>query len=119
MAAVTTRTLRPESPQNRAVPGARWHVQLLVGIGTFMTTLDSSIVSISLPALARDFAVPLSGAIEWVMIAYLVTIAALLLTFGRLSDVVGRKVIWLAGLAIFVIASALCAVAPSLGYLVA
>ena len=62
-----------------------------------MTTLDSSIVSIALPALARGFGTPLSGAIEWVIIAYLITIAALLLTFGRLSDGLGRKPIWVAG----------------------
>lgn len=84
-----------------------------------MTTLDASIVNISLPSIALSFGVPLSGAIEWIIIGYLVIIAAVLLTFGRLADMIGKKPIWLAGLAIFTIGSALCGAAPSLGILIA
>jgi EmrB/QacA subfamily drug resistance transporter len=62
---------------------------------------------------------PLSGSMEWVVIGYLVVIASLLLTFGRLADVVGRKLLLLAGLAVFTLGSALCGAAPSLGVLVA
>jgi MFS family permease len=94
-------------------------VLALVAVGTFMTTLDSSIVNISLPAIARAFGTPLSGAIEWVVIVYLVVIAALLLTFGRLSDVVGRKPIWIAGLVLFTSGSALCGLSPGLPALIA
>jgi EmrB/QacA subfamily drug resistance transporter len=90
----------------------------LVAVGTFMTTLDSSIVNISLPAIARAFGTPLSGTIEWVVIVYLVVIAALLLTFGRLSDVVGRKPVWLAGLVIFTLGSVLCGLSPALAALI-
>ena len=96
----------------------QWRILSLVAVGTFMTTLDSSIVSIALPALARGFGTPLSGAIEWVIIAYLITIAALLLTFGRLSDGLGRKPIWVAGLIVFTVGSAACAAAPTLGGLI-
>ena len=56
---------------------------------------------------------------EWVIIAYLATIAATLLTFGRLSDMVGRKPVWLAGLALFTIGSGICGVANSLPLLIA
>ncbi len=59
-------------------------VVVLVCVGMFMTTLDSSIVNIGLPSIARAFGAPLSGAAEWVILGYLVIIAALLLTFGRL-----------------------------------
>ncbi|HEY9229684.1 MAG TPA: MFS transporter, partial [Gemmatimonadaceae bacterium] len=91
----------------------------LSGTGAFMTTLDTSIVNIGLPTIAREFNVPLSGTIEWVVIGYLVVIAATLLTFGRLADEVGRKPLFIGGLAIFTIGSALCGAAPSLGVLIA
>jgi EmrB/QacA subfamily drug resistance transporter len=58
--------------------------------------------------------VPLGAAVEWVVIAYLVCVASLLLTMGRLSDVVGRKRIWLFGLGAFTLGSMLCGAAPSL-----
>jgi len=83
-----------------------------------MTMLDASIVNISLPSIARTFHTPVGGAIEWVIIAYLVTIAATLLTFGRLSDMVGRKPVWLAGLALFTLGSGACGAASSLPLLI-
>jgi EmrB/QacA subfamily drug resistance transporter len=85
----------------------------------FMTTLDASIVNIGLPSIARAFGTALTGTIEWVIIGYLIVIAALLLTFGRLSDAVGRAPIWTAGLAVFTVGSAVCGAAPSLPFLVA
>ena len=105
--------------QEGASPGGKWAVFVIVAIGVFMGTLDSSIVNISLPTLARDFGVPLNGAIEWVIIAYLVMTAAILLTAGRLSDLVGRKSIWSAGLVIFTLSSALSGAAFSLWFLIA
>jgi EmrB/QacA subfamily drug resistance transporter len=96
-----------------------WVTLWAVNIGTFMTTLDTSIVNISLPAIARAFRMPVGGAVEWVIIAYLLVIAATLVSFGRWSDLVGRKSIYTAGLALFVIGSACCGAAPSLPLLVA
>ncbi len=90
----------------------------VVAVGVLMATLDSSIVNVSLPAIARSFGVPLGGPIEWVVIAYLVAVAALLLTVGRTADIVGRKVVWATGLGVFTVSSALCGAAPSLGWLV-
>jgi EmrB/QacA subfamily drug resistance transporter len=84
-----------------------------------MTTLDASIVNIGLPSIARAFNTPLDGAVEWIIICYLVVIGGLLLTFGRLSDIIGRSPIWITGLAIFTIGSAVCGAAPSLGLLIA
>jgi len=97
----------------------KWVVLVLSGTAAFMTTLDSSIVNIGLPSIARSFSVPLSGTIEWVLIGYLVVIAAFLLTFGRLADMVGRKPLFLAGLAVFTLGSAICGAAPSLDALIA
>src|SRR5689334_22691427 len=84
-----------------------------------MCTLDSSIVNVSLPAIAAYFGAPVGAEVEWVIIAYLVVIAATLLTVGRLSDRVGKRTIWTAGLVVFTIGSALCGAAPSLPLLIA
>ncbi len=83
-----------------------------------MATLDSSIVNISLPAIAQYFGVPLNGAVSWVIIAYLVTTASILLTAGRLADMIGRKAVWVGGLILFTGSSALCGLAPWLGFLI-
>lgn len=96
----------------------RWIVLALSASSSFITTLDSSIVNIGLPAIAQTFHVGVSGAIEWVIIGYLVIIAAVLLTFGRLTDMVGRRPIFLTGLVVFVLGSALCGLAPSLELLI-
>src|SRR3984893_5569741 len=97
----------------------KWAVLAIGAIGVFMATLDTSIVNISLPTIAHYFGVPLSGAIEWVIIAYLVVIAGVLLTIGRLADMIGRKPIWVAGLIIFTTGSAICGASVSLGMLIA
>ena len=96
----------------------KWVVLALVALGTFMTALDASIVNISLPSIARTFRMPVGGAVQWVIIAYLVVIAATLLTFGRLSDLVGRKRVWMAGLAVFTLGSIFCGAAGSIQQLV-
>jgi MFS family permease len=69
--------------------------------------------------MAHFFGVPLSGAVEWVIIAYLVVSAGVLLTVGRLADSIGRKPIWVAGLLIFTAGSALSGASVSLGMLIA
>ncbi|SPF48493.1 Drug resistance transporter, EmrB/QacA subfamily (fragment) [Syntrophobacter sp. SbD1] len=97
---------------------SKWSVLAIVAIGVFMATLDASIVNISLPKISLYFRVPLGGMVEWVIIAYLIVISSILLTLGRLSDMIGRKVIWVFGLAVFTASSVLCGVAPSLLFLV-
>jgi EmrB/QacA subfamily drug resistance transporter len=112
----------PEAPAPPAIFEERankWAVFALAAPGAFMTTLDSSIVNISLPSIARAFGVSLNGAVEWVIIGYLVVIAAVLLTAGRLADMIGRKPIFIAGIAIFTLGSAFSGAAPSLGILIA
>src|SRR5438876_11985060 len=64
----------------------KWVVLALAATATFMTTLDSSIVNIGLPSIAHTFHTGISGTTEWIIIGYLVIIAAVLLTFGRLAD---------------------------------
>jgi EmrB/QacA subfamily drug resistance transporter len=107
------------TPVDSAERANKWVVLALSGTGAFMTTLDSSIVNIGLPSIAHAFGVPLTGTIEWILIGYLVVIAAVLITFGRLADALGRKPFFLAGLAVFTLGSAVCGAAPSLGTLIA
>ena len=98
---------------------SKWAIFGLVSVGTFMTTLDASIVNIALPSIAHAFGTPVSGPVEWVVIGYLVVIAATLLSFARLADIAGRERIWIWGLAIFTAGSALSGLAPTLALLVA
>jgi EmrB/QacA subfamily drug resistance transporter len=115
------RTLVTEPRRPRVVrehPGA-WRLALAtVCIGAFMGQLDASIVTIALPTVQRDFGVSV-GAAAWVGLAYLVTLVSTVAVFGRLSDAVGRKLVYLYGFGVFVAGSAACAVAPSFGALVA
>jgi EmrB/QacA subfamily drug resistance transporter len=96
-----------------------WAILAVVTVGTFMTTLDASIVNIALPSMAQAFGTALTGAVEWVIIGYLVVIAALLLTVGRLADLIGRPPLWIAGLVIFTVGSAASGAAPSVVLLIA
>ncbi|HTV25317.1 MAG TPA: MFS transporter [Polyangiaceae bacterium] len=97
---------------------SKWAVYCVVAIGVLMATLDSSIVNISLPTIARAFGRPLNGALQWVVIAYLLVIVALLLSGGRLGDMLGRKRVWQTGLAVFTLGSVLCGLAPGIEALI-
>ncbi len=83
-----------------------------------LTTLSASIVSVALPMLADAFAAPFQQ-VQWILIAYLLTITTLIVGVGRLGDLVGRRKLLLAGLVVFTAASALCGLAPSLWVLLA
>jgi EmrB/QacA subfamily drug resistance transporter len=109
-------TANPPSSHTGELQGQmnKWILLVLSAAATFMTTLDGSIVNIGLPSIARTFHVGISGATEWIIIGYLVVIAAVLLTFGRLADMIGRKPIFLTGLVVFILGSALSGLAPSL-----
>jgi EmrB/QacA subfamily drug resistance transporter len=91
----------------------KWQVLAAVACGTFMATLDSSIVNIALPTLTKDLGSDLYQ-MKWVVIAYLLTITCLVLPFGRLADIYGRKPIFELGFSIFTLGSALCGISPSL-----
>jgi len=96
----------------------KWVIFSLVAIAVFMSTLDTSIVNIALPVIMKDLKVPLTT-IEWVPMIYLLTVSSLLLPFGRLSDIKGRRWVYCRGFFIFSIASFLCGVAPNAIWLIA
>jgi MFS family permease len=76
-------------------------------MGVFLATIDGSIVNIGLNTLVNDLQQPLL-LVEWVVLAYMLTISTLLLSVGRLSDMVGRKKLYLAGIFLFKLGSGLC-----------
>lgn len=83
-----------------------------------MAPVDGSVVSIALPVITRDLHTTLPVS-EWVSMAYLLAISSLLLSWGRLGDMVGHRAVYLSGFAIFTGGSALCAAASSIGWLIA
>jgi len=96
----------------------RWLVFSLVATGVFMSTLDSSIVNIALPVIMASFSVSVA-VIEWVPMIYLLTVSSLLLTFGRLSDIYGKRPVYCIGFLIFSLGSLFCALAGGAGALIA
>ena len=93
-------------------------VLLSVGLGTFMSALDASVVNTVLPVIQAGYRVPVE-VIQWVSTSYLLVMGSLLLTFGRLGDLRGHKRFYLAGLMIFVPVSVLCGISPSVEMLIA
>jgi MFS family permease len=107
------------TPESTAPAGVhRWRVWAIVSVGVFMASLDLFIVNIAFPDLERDFAGTSLSDLSWVLNAYAIVFAALLVPAGRISDRAGRKRGFLFGVALFTTASALCAAAPSAGVLV-
>ncbi len=94
-----------------------WLVVGTVCIGAFMGQVDASIAHLVLPEVGREFHASI-GATAWVSIAYLLVAAAMLPVFGRLADMVGRKLLYCGGFVVFVTGSALCGLAPGLDTLV-
>ncbi len=97
-------------------PG-RW-VLFATVLGSAMASIDATVVGIALPAIGRDFDASLA-ALQWVVTAYTLTLAGLLLVAGTLGDRYGRRLVFIAGVIWFAIASVLCGVALNAGMLIA
>lgn len=94
-----------------------WLSFLIVATGVFMSTMDSSMINVALPAIMNDFHTPLWST-EWVVMIYLLAITATLLLWGYLADRLGRRRVYAAGLLVFALGSLGCALAPRLLWLV-
>ena len=92
-------------------------VGLNVSLGVYMSTLDASIVNISLPTITRSFETSLN-VVAWVVTAYLIVITGCLLIMGRLTDLFGQKRVYLIGFSIFTLGSTLCGLSPATSFLV-
>ncbi|MGG5252076.1 MFS transporter [Neobacillus sp. SM06] len=102
---------------NNEQSNSHWYAVATVCIGAFMAALDASIINIALPKLQQQFNTPMNE-IEWVSLAYLLSLASLILIFGRLADMIGRRWLYIIGFVLFSVSSLFCGLAPSLSVLV-
>ena len=117
--------MAPKGPRHSAVDTAgdtgdrrRWIALVVVCLAMFMNALDGSIVNVALPDIQKSLHFNQSG-LTWVVDAYLISFGSFLLMAGRLGDLIGRKKVFLAGVALFTLASIVCGSADSQGMLVA
>ena len=99
-------------------PNYKWWCFATVAIGTYMSVIDSGSVIVALPRIGSHFEADLAT-VQWVFLGWALSISVLLLPMGRLSDVVGRKQVYLAGFAIFVLSSAAAGFSTNLTALIA
>ncbi len=98
--------------------GNPWAVLIVVSLGFFMTLLDLTIVNIAIPNMIDKLHASLDDVL-WVINAYALVLAVLLITAGRLGDLLGQRTMFFAGVALFTAASVACGLAPSPGWLIA
>jgi EmrB/QacA subfamily drug resistance transporter len=101
-----------EVPKAEQSDRSRWIALVVLCVGMLMIVLDQTIVNVALPSIKDDLGFSQST-LAWVVNAYLITFGGLLLLAGRLGDLIGRKTIFMTGLALFTAASALCGIAQS------
>ena len=99
------------------MPPVRW-VLLSLSLSMLLSSLGTSIANVGLPTLAHAFNASFQQ-VQWVVIAYLLAITTLIVSVGRLGDVMGRRRLMLVGIGLFTVASGLCGIAPTLWLLIA
>ncbi len=116
MSAVTL--AKPDTaPTSSQSERRRWIALAVLCLGQLMMVLDATIVNVALPSIQHDLHFSQSN-LTWVINGYLITFGGLLLLAGRMGDLVGRKKVFLAGLAVFTAASIACGLAPTQGALI-
>ncbi len=98
-------------------PKWKWFILSTVLVGATMSALDVSIVNVAMPTMEKSFSVRMA-VIEWVAMAYMLTLTVFLPLFGRLADMFGRTRLYNTGFIVFTIGSALCGFAPSAGFII-
>src|SRR5919202_4038145 len=102
--------LRNPSPQE--LYAHRWRIWGVVMVGLFMALIDVTIVNITIPTLQHEFDAPVDT-VSWVLNAYNIMFAVLLVSMGRLADQFGRRRFFIIGMSIFTVGSLLCAISWS------
>jgi len=95
----------------------KWYVFAGVAMGVFLSTIDGSIVNVALPTLVQELDAHLVT-VQWVVLAYLLALGTLMLSMGRLGDMIGKKSIYVVGFVIFTLGSVLCGLAPNVYWLI-
>jgi EmrB/QacA subfamily drug resistance transporter len=106
--------VKPQTADDRS----RWIALLVLCAGALMIVLDTTVVNVALPSIQHDLGFS-SSSLAWVMNAYLIAFGGLMLLAGRLGDLLSRRDVFLAGLAVFTLASIVCSLAQSAAVLVA
>jgi NTE family protein len=96
----------------------RWKVLIVTSVAVFMALLDVTIVNIAFPDMQRSFHGESLSGLSWILNAYNIVFAAVLIPAGRLADRIGRRRLFLAGTAVFLVASLACSLAPAVWFLV-
>lgn len=109
--------LEADSRSAETTPSVRWALASLA-LSVLLSSLGTSIANVALPSLAEAFKASFQ-AVQWVVIAYLLAITTLIVSAGRLGDIIGRRRLLLIGLSLFTLASLLCGMAPTLWLLIA
>lgn len=97
----------------------KWKVLTIVSVAIFMGSLDLFIVNVAFPDIAEAYGGASLSSLSWILNAFAIVFAALLVPLGRLADIYGRKRFFIGGLVTFIVGSALCGLAPSLETMVA
>jgi len=100
-----------------AVRRSKWAIASL-SLSMLLSSLGTSIANVALPTLVQAFSAPFQQ-VQWIVLAYLLAITTVIVSAGRLGDLLGRRRLLLGGIALFTVASVLCGVAPTLGLLIA
>src|SRR5919201_241207 len=95
----------------------RWFVLAVVGAAFFMTILDVAIVTVAIPSIQSDLHIA-ESTVQWTLTAYAITFGGFLLLGGRMSDLLGRRIIFVGGVTLFTAASLACGLASSAGILI-
>lgn len=106
------------TPQQTVDYSRKWYVMSAVAMSIFLGTIDGSIVNVALPTLVKELHTTFAT-VQWVVLAYLLTISTLLLSMGRLGDMIGKKPIYVTGFVGFTLGSVLCGLAPNVYWLIA
>src|SRR5438445_10666267 len=93
----------------------KWWTLAAVSFGLFMIMLDNTVVNVALPSIERSLHISIAQ-LEWIVTAYALVFAALMITGGKLADLYGRRRIFVVGLPIFTLSSLACGFAPSSGF---
>src|SRR5881394_9558 len=101
------------APQNR-----KWWTLVAVSFGLFMIMLDNTVVNVALQSIKKDLHMTISE-LEWVINAYFLTFAVLMISGGKLADMLGRRRIFIAGLVVFTLSSLACGLAATGSMLIA
>jgi EmrB/QacA subfamily drug resistance transporter len=105
------------TPQPDIEHSSKWLILVAVAASTMLATIDGSIVNVAMPTLVEELDTSFN-IIQWVALGYLLTIATLTMSMGRLGDVVGKKKLFVAGIVVFTVASALCGLVPDVSWLI-